>query len=364
MSILNLIRPELLNAENYIPGGEHIENRLHANELPWAPVSFDGIELNFYPSNYMLMQLQEQLAARYGIDNEQITLTRGSDDGIDLVIRLFLQAGRDALMQFPPTFPMYAFYARLQQAELIQCPLNVNDNFSLSLDSIEQNWNPACKVIMFCTPNNPTGTLIDLELISATCARYRNKSLVVVDEAYFEFTQAKSAITLIPQYDNLVVLRTMSKAYGLAGLRLGSIIAQKQLIKAFNKIIAPFILSSPNIEMARRALMNKEWFAASAERIQMARMALMEQLKTMPIIEKVYPSEANFLLIKTPYANEISIWLAKKHIAVRDFPPSSLLHQHLRITVGHEEQNQLLINALLSFNEHVSGMYYAKDIIY
>lgn len=364
MSILNLIRPELLNTPGYVPGGEDAKHRLNANELPWAPIETDPIKLNFYPDSRSQKTLQKQLAARYQVESDQLVITRGSDDGIDLVTRLFLKAGEDALMQFPPAFPMYAFYVRLQQGELIQCPLDSDNNFSLSLEQIKNSWQSNCKVIMICSPNNPTGNLIGLDLIAAVCNQYKDKSVVVVDEAYIEFAQAQSATTLIDQYENLVVLRTLSKASGLAGLRLGSIIAQAHVIAAFKKIIAPFTISSITIELASNALEMSDWFATAIDTIQTSRDWLIEELKNKSIIEKVYPSEANFILVKTCYAQQLISWFADKNVALRDFPPHSLLHDHLRITVGDEQQNKLLIATLSSFINNVSGLKNAKNLIY
>lgn len=364
MSILNLIRAELLNTPNYISGGENAQHRLHANELPWSPIDSDPINLNFYPGTRLQRQLEEQLAARYQVDTDQLVVTRGSDDGIDLVTRLFLKAGQDALMQFPPTFPMYEFYVRLQQAQLIQCPLDHLNNFSLSLDNIKNSWQPNCKIIMFCSPNNPTANLMELDLIAAVCEHYTNQSIVVVDEAYIEFSKAQSATTLISQFENLVVLRTLSKASGLAGLRLGSIIAQTHVIHAFRKIIAPYSISSAVIELANRALVMNKWFPAAIETIKASRDWLVSELQKNQIIEKVYPTEANFILVKTFYAKELTRWFASNSITIRHFPPHSLLHDHVRITVGDEQQNQLLIAALSSFSYNVSGKNNAKNLIY
>lgn len=349
MSILNLIRPELLNSPSYIPGGNNAKYRLHANELPWAPIETKPVDVNFYPDASTQDKLQRQLAARYQVEQDQLVITRGSDEGIDLVTRLFLTAGQDALMQFPPTFPMYAFYVRLQQGELIQCPLDLSNNFNLSLGNIKNSWKPNCKIIMFCSPNNPTAQLIDLQLIATVCELYQNKSLVVVDEAYIEFAGSQSATTLINQFENLVVLRTLSKASGLAGLRLGSIIAQAQVIQAFKKIIAPFTLSSVVIELAYHALLQNEWFSSVIETIQTSRDKLVNELQKNRFITEVYPTKANFILIKTSYSKELTEWFANEGIAVRDFPINSPLHDHLRITVGNEKQNQLIITILSSF---------------
>ncbi len=364
MSILNLIRPELLDSPNYVPGGNNAEYRLHANELPWTPIETKPVNLNFYPDANVLNTLQKQLAERYQIEHDQLVLTRGSDEGIDLVTRLFLKAGQDALMQFSPTFPMYAFYVRLQQGELIQCPLVPQDNFSFSMDKIKSSWQQNCKIIMFCSPNNPTANLIDLELIAAVCEHYKNKSVIVVDEAYIEFAKSKSATTLISQFENLVVLRTLSKACGLAGLRLGSIIAQAHVIQAFRKIIPPYTISSAVIELAANALAIDDWFLFAIETIKTSRDWLFNELQKNELIEKVYSTEANFLLVKTPYAKELTSWFSHHGIAIRDFPANSLLHDHLRITVGEEQQNQLLIDTLSSFIKNIQDLKNAKNLIY
>ncbi|KTD59901.1 histidinol-phosphate transaminase [Legionella shakespearei] len=364
MSILNLIRPELLNSQNYVPGGESSQYRLHANELPWSPVDFDSLPLNFYPDTRLEAQLQKQLAACYGIETDQLVLTRGSDDGIDLVTRLFLNGLQDALMQFPPTFPMYAFYVRLQQAQLLQCPLDAEQNFNLTLDTIRNSWQSNCKIIMFCSPNNPTANVMDLKLIAAACEEYTDKSVIVVDEAYIEFSSSESATSLLSQYDNLVVLRTMSKARGLAGLRLGCIIAQAEVINAFKKIIAPYTIPSTTMQLAGKALSDHNWFSSVIEKIQNSRTQLINALQAMAVFKKVYSSETNFILVQTNHARELTSWFATHDIAVRDFPPTSVLHDHLRITVGDETQNQLLIDVLSSFINNVSGLNDAKNLIY
>jgi histidinol-phosphate aminotransferase len=355
MSILNLVRAELLESPSYVSGNEQASLRLHANELPWSAVSADSIDLNFYPETQLKQQLQEQLAARYGISSDQLTLTRGSDDGIDLILRLFLKAGQDALMQFPPTFPMYAFYARLQQAQLIQCPLEREDEFNLTLERIKNCWQESCKIIMLCSPNNPTANLVDLELIASLCEYYKNRSVIVVDEAYMEFADAQSATTLLDHYDNLIILRTLSKAYGLAGLRLGAIIAQPQVIQAINKIMAPYPLPSVVIHLALQALANADWFSIAIEKIKNARTKLFSLLAQNSLIDKVYPSDANFILVKTSYASEINSWFSKQDISIRGFPPNSPLHAHLRITVGDEQQNLLVMTALSSFQNSLCG---------
>ncbi|MBN9227932.1 MULTISPECIES: histidinol-phosphate transaminase [Legionella] len=354
MSALNLIRSELLKNESYVLGSSSIKHRLHANELPWSALCTD-IDLNFYPEKSLTDQLQEQLANRYQVEANQMVLTRGSDDGIDLITRLFLSAGQDACMQFPPTFSMYSFYASLQDAQLIECPLDPNRQFQISVEDIRSKWQKNCKLIFLCNPNNPTANLIDLNFIAQLCHEYKNRSIIVVDEAYIEFTQAQSTSRFISEFDNLIVLRTLSKAYGLANLRLGIILAQKQIIQAFNKIMPPFPLSSVVIDLALRALKQSEWFLHAMKRIKESREKLMVELQLSSVIEKVYPTETNFILVKTKYATRLLSLLTKQGMLLKSFPPNSLLHDHIRITVGDDSQNQLLLDALSSFQNNDLG---------
>src|SRR5262249_51617430 len=152
----------LITMKAYVPNGDELNCRLHANESPRSPISIADLSLNQYPDARQQQRLQEQLAKHYQIKSEQMVLTRGSDDGIDLVMRLFLRAGIDSILQCPPTFPMYAFYARLQQAEVINCPLDAVNDFNLDLQKLLALWQPNCKIIMLCQPNNPTASLLDL----------------------------------------------------------------------------------------------------------------------------------------------------------------------------------------------------------
>lgn len=348
MSVLNLIRPDLMTMKSYKPTGDDLEYRLHANELPWTPLAMEQVALNHYPEARRQLELQEQIADYYQVDSEQMVLTRGSDDGIDLLMRLFLRAGLDSFMQFPPTFPMYAFYARLQQAEVLNCPLDVEKGFSFSIEKLNSVWQPNCKLIMLCQPNNPTGTLIDLDLIATICKQFASKAVVVVDEAYIDFAKAPSAATLLSTFDNIIVLRTLSKAYGLAGLRLGAVIAQPQLIMALQNAMPPYTLSSAVIDLAQRALADKEWFAAKIEHLLHEREKLYVQLQQYEWIETVYPTKTNFILVASSKAKQLAAWLAELGIAVRHFAISPLENM-LRITVGNEAQNQRLLAALDSF---------------
>lgn len=350
MSVLELIRPDLQSMQSYKPGGDTLDCRLHANELPWCPVSFAQVPLNHYPDIRQQQQLQQLLANYYQININQLVLTRGSDDGIDMLMRLFLRAGQDSFMQCPPTFPMYEFYGRLQQADALNCPLEANNDFSFSIEKLISLWQPNCRLIMLCRPNNPTGNLLELTSIETLCNYFKNKAVVVVDEAYIEFAQTTSATSLIPSFDNLIVLRTLSKAYGLAGLRLGSIIAQPQLIKAIENTMPPYTLSSAFLDLAQRALIDKSWFTNKIKDILNERQRLITQLQQLTLIDKIYPSRANFILIASSYAAQLAAWMAELDIAVRHFAAGPLQNM-LRVTVGEQAQNQRLLNALRRFQQ-------------
>ncbi|ETO93647.1 histidinol-phosphate transaminase [Legionella oakridgensis] len=351
MSVLKLMRPDLAFIQTYSMNHESFKHKLDANELPWSPIISTDMALNHYPTRAAQQELQKQLAHCYQVDPEELLLTRGSDEGIDLLMRLFLRAGLDSILQCPPTFSMYAFYAGLQQAGIIDCPLQENDTgFQLSCEAIQESWRPDCKLIMLCRPNNPTGNLIELATIANLCRQFNNKAMIVVDEAYVEFSDAPSAATLISSIDNLIVLRTLSKAYGLAGLRLGAILAQPQVIQALQTITAPFTLSTAVIHLSLQGLKNKSWLTQTKQRMLSLRTELIAGLQSSPWIDKIYPTAANFVLIKTSHAKTLAQWFKQQSIAIRFFGEHSLLPHHLRITVGNQHQNAQLLSALNLFS--------------
>lgn len=357
MSVLDLIRPDLKNMIAYQPEGEGSQYRLHTNELPWSPLAGFDIAINQYPDSMPRNLLTTQLASHYQVASQQLIITRGSDEGIDLLMRLFLRPNQDAILQFSPTFSMYEFYAKMQQAQVINCPLDQLNNFNFpSLQKLTKYWQPQCKLIIVCRPNNPTANLPDLAFISALCRQYYSQSLVVVDEAYIEFTQAESAACLLKEYDNLIILRTLSKAYGMAGMRLGCVIGNELVIKALSTIIVPFSLSTVILSLAQSALANPAWFNDKVNNIINQRQALMAELNQLTAIDYIYPSCTNFILVRLNQAKQCHAWLAQQGIAVRHFA-HPLLANHLRITVGSAEQNRYLLNKLVEFQD-------AKNLIY
>ncbi|MBA2710424.1 MAG: histidinol-phosphate transaminase [Tatlockia sp.] len=348
MSVLDLIRPDLVEMKTYTPIGDDLDCRLHANELPWTPLSLNNLALNYYPDRAEQNKLQAQIADYYQVKMEELLITRGSDDAIDFLMRFFLSARQDSFLQCPPTFPMYEFYARLQQVEVINCPLEEKNEFKISKEKLIALWRPNCKLIILCSPNNPTGTLIDLDTIARLCEQFKNKAALVIDEAYIDFSESPSASTLLSLFDNLIVLRTLSKAHGLAGLRLGAILAQPQLIKAMNNAIPPYTLPSAVINLAQLALKDKEWFSVKIKLILKERKLLIVELSKLSFIEKIYPSHGNFILIASVHAQNLAAWCREKGIAVRYFSVDPL-QKMLRITVGNSDQSQRLLTAFTSF---------------
>lgn len=348
MSILTLIRPDLLSMKAYQPKGDDLACRLHANESPTAPFKTKNLALNYYPDQRQIKGLEEKLASYYQVQKDSLLVTRGSDDGIDLLMRFFLRAGVDSILQCTPTFSMYAFYATLQQADIVNCPLDSANDFSFSMEQLISTWQPSCKLIMLCRPNNPTGTLIKLTIIAALCEYFANKAVIVVDEAYIEFAQTKSATSLIERFDNLIILRTLSKAFGLAALRLGAIVAQPQVIQALQNTIPPYSLSTVVVDLALRAL-NRKWLETNVATILKQRQLMIDKLSHSPWISNIYPSHTNFILVTSPKAQALAIWLAQQNIAVRSFANSQELATMIRISIGTSAQNSALLTALASF---------------
>ncbi|MFZ4116416.1 MAG: histidinol-phosphate transaminase [Chthoniobacterales bacterium] len=349
---VDLIRPDLVGMSTYVSSSTPGKIRLHINEVPWVRTEQLPVELNRYPDVEPQSNLEQELAKNYHVAPEELLLTRSADEGIDFVMRLFLRPGIDSIMQFPPAFLMYAFFARLHQASVISCSLEESD-FRLNTELLRQLWQPHCKLIMLCSPNNPTGNLVDLETVATLCQEFAKRSIIVVDEAYVEFSKTVSATTLISSFDNLLVLRTLSKAHGLAGLRLGCVIGSAPLIKALRSIVPPFTFSSFVLETASRLLKNKSWVKRTVEDIVTFREALAAYLKNLSWVEKVYPSEANFILIKTKYAQAVHAWLEHHGILIRHFAGNPSMQDKLRITVGDATQNQALRTTLDSFSPHL-----------
>ena len=347
--VLSLARPSIrdLRAYEHATWDPRLE-RLHANESPWPPaIDAEGarLALHRYPEPQP-RALVEALANTYDVPQECVLVGRGSDEGIDLLTRAFCEAGRDAVVVCPPTFGMYAVAAATQGARVIEIPLT--DRFQLDAPALRTAIDRGVKIVWLCTPNNPTGNQLDTQTIDSLIEYARGRCLIVIDEAYAEFAEGPSYARRLAETPNLVVLRTLSKAYGLAGARIGAVLASPSVIALLRKIIPPYAITSASLDEAVRALSPsaRAVVAARVSEIRQQRDRLAEGLRSAPSIVRVYPSDANFLLIEPRDAAATLARILATGIVVRNFSHKATLGPALRITVGTPEQNRRLIDAV------------------
>lgn len=348
-TLLALARPELRDLVAYQPAGyEPACIRLNANEAPWrAPNDASTRGLNIYPPPRPV-ELGERLADYYGVPPTDLLVTRGSSEGIDLLIRAFCVGGQDAIVICPPTFGMYQVYAAIQGASVRRVPLLREQGFALDEPALQAALDAPTKLVFLCSPNNPTGNEVDHGAVARVCEAMRGRGLVILDEAYFDFIEGASLLSLRQQYPHVVILRTLSKAHGLAGARCGAVIADPEVIDLLARILPPYGLPTPTIEAALASL-EGDTMALMRERIEMlrdqrARMAA--ALAALPGIRRVYPSVANFLLIEADNPGSLVAAARSGGILIRDYSRDPDLPGALRISIGTAEQNDLLLTAL------------------
>jgi len=352
LTIENLARPEIRDLRPYETAMQ-VRGlvRLNANEAPWpSDGSDDG--LNRYPEIRPL-RLQARLAACYGVPADMVLATRGSSEAIDLLLRAFCRPGIDSIATSPPTFSMYRVYADIQGARTIAVPLRAEDEFSLDIAAMIAASQPHTKLIFVCSPNNPTGALVPLDRIRELADARPNESLIVVDEAYGEYSEAPSAASLLKDCENLVVLRTLSKAHSLAGARCGAVLASAKVIGLLNRVLAPYALSTPVIECALRCLQAKtlQRTARAVRRLLEERDRVTEALRQRPEVVKVWPSHGNFLLVQFGDLESVKERLLTSRILVRELGHEAVLQNCVRISIGKPEENDLLLAALGSMAE-------------
>jgi histidinol-phosphate aminotransferase len=322
--------------------------RLHANELPWrAPNDTSVAGLNRYPEPHP-HELTAALAAFYGVDASMLLTGRGSDEAIDLLIRSYCRAGQDAVMICPPTFGMYGVAARIQGAAVLEVPLRREAGYALDTKALLERCEPSVKLLFVCSPNNPTGNRLDSAAILALAQALEGRALVVVDEAYVEFCDAPSLIPHIGQIPGLVVLRTLSKAYGLAGARCGALIAQAEVVALLRKVIQPYALTQLTIEAVFSALQPAllQQAAAHVATLKSERSRVMGALPPLKGVRQVWPSQTNFLLVEF---DEPEVAWQRAHRAgllLRDMRSAAGLSQALRISLGSPQQNDQLLASL------------------
>lgn len=299
---------------------------------------------NRYPDP-LQWELKKKMAAIKKVEAENMLLGNGSDECIDLLIRAFCNPQRDNIIICPPTYGMYEVYANINDVPVKEVPLT--PTYQLHLEALEEAVDAGTKIIFFCSPNNPTGNSMDREDIEMVLNNF--DGIVVVDEAYINYSRQRSFVTELNDYPNLVVMQTFSKAWGLAALRLGMIYASQEIVAVLNKIKPPYNINQATQELALKALDNLEDVNAMITETVKLREDLAQALNNTACVEKVYPSDANFLLVKVSDANGIYAYLRDQGIIVRNRNNVLLCEGCLRITVGTEKENKDLLQALHSF---------------
>jgi histidinol-phosphate aminotransferase len=349
IKILERARPDILALQPYQHAAwEPSLERMHANEMPWrADGDISGAGLNRYPEPQPA-ELVEHLAELYGVQPDNVLVGRGSDEGIDLLVRTFCRAGQDSVVICPPTFGMYKVSARVQGANVVEVPLRKEQGFALDTAAVLAACTDQVKLVFVCTPNNPTGNSVERNAIETLCKELADRAVVVVDEAYIEFAGSPSLSNALHRYSNLVILRTLSKAYALAGARCGAVLAHSEIVDVLARVITPYALPTQTIESVLK-FTDKARALQAAERIKnisAERLRLTEQLARLPLIRKVWPSDSNFLLVDCVDADRVLRSAASVGLIIRD-PRSQLgLASCLRISVGSPEQNDRLIRGI------------------
>jgi len=347
--VLSLARPEIVGLKPYAHAAWLPSlTRLHANEAPWRPAGDVGAAcLNRYPEPQPAA-LIERLAAVYGVGAENVLAARGSDEAIDVLSRIYLRAGRDAILQCTPTFGMYQVAAHIQGADVVEVPLRREQGWRLDPQRLLAAWHPRIKLVYLCSPNNPTGNLLEAEAVEAVCGALDGKAIVVVDEAYIEWSGSAGMSALLGRYSTLAILRTLSKAHALAGARIGALLAAPELIALAKRVVPPYCLAQPTIEAALAALA-PEALAATRERLRALlaeRETLRRGLAASPLVGAVWPSDCNFLLIESTDADELMRRSIAGGLIIRDMRANPALPQALRVTVGTRAQNAALLRSL------------------
>ncbi len=347
--VLHLARPEILSLAPYAHAAwDPALVRLHANENPWrseADRSRDG--LNRYPEPQS-SALIKRLAELYGVEPDSVLVGRGSDEGIDLLVRTFCAAGRDRIVLCPPTFAMYRFAADVQGAGVTEVPLDASRDFGLDSTALTAACSDTMKLVFLCSPNNPTGNRFPEDVVREVLDTLTGRALVVLDEAYVEFAEGPSLVSWLATYPHLVILRTLSKAYGLAGARCGAVLAAPDVIAVLRRVIPPYALPVQSIESVLDALHPDRLQAARVrvDALKSERSRMFARLAVLPLVERVWPSEANFLLVSSPDAGRLLDAGVRGGLLVRDVRRQFGLERCLRITIGSPEQNDRLLESL------------------
>ncbi|WP_257666105.1 histidinol-phosphate transaminase [Parapedobacter tibetensis] len=315
---------------------------LDANENAYgSPLDQD---YNRYPDP-LQHQLKLKLSSIKGVPARNIFLGNGSDEAIDILFRAFCRPGIDHVILVPPTYGMYEVSANINDVAIKK--VNLTTDFQLDLAGIAEAIDTHTRIIFLCSPNNPTGNSLHREDVETILANFNG--LVVIDEAYINYSRQKTFIQELTEYSNLVVLQTLSKAWGLAGLRLGMAFASEEIIEVFNKIKPPYNINQATQELALKALDKVAIVNAWIKEAVDERDKLAKKVLTLSFVQHVYPSDANFILVKTTEPRQLYEYLVDQSIIVRDRSKVALCEGCLRITVGTPTENEVLVEALAKY---------------
>ncbi len=337
--ISHLVRSNILDLVPYSSARDEYSGSasvfLDANENP------HNSPLNRYPDPQQT-ELKNTIAELKGQQVKNLFLGNGSDEGIDLLFRVLCDPGLDNIITVDPTYGMYGVCARINDVERKSVLLRAD--FLLDADSVINAVDDRTKIIFICSPNNPTSNSLDSEPILRIAEEV--DCMVVVDEAYIDFSSRESLLSLLSDHANLVVLQTLSKAWGLAGIRLGMVFAQEELIGYLSRVKYPYNINSLTLEAASESLKNQGLHENWVNQILDEREKMIVQLNSLVFIQKIYPSDANFLLVKMDNPPEVHNFLMERGIIVRDRSSVPLCEGCLRITVGTQAENLKLFEAL------------------
>jgi histidinol-phosphate aminotransferase len=335
------VRTNVLNLKAYSSARDEFSDPraemtfLDANENP-----FDN-GINRYPDPQQKV-LKAALASLKGVDPQQILLGNGSDEVLDLIFRVFCEPNQDEVITLPPTYGMYSVLANTNAVANIEVPLT--ENFQPNVSAILKKVTPKTKALFLCSPNNPSGNSFDADVLQALISQF--PGIVVVDEAYIDFSSQQSLLTNLNDFPNLIVTQTFSKAYGMAGIRLGACYASIDIIALLNRIKPPYNINVLTQQRALEGLANQRHIQAQVETLLQERNRIQKALESVSIVEKIFPSDANFILAKVDDAALRYQQLIEKEIVTRNRSNQLLCNQCLRFTVGTPEENDRLIEAL------------------
>ena len=344
--INKLLRENIKNLTPYSSARDEFQGEasvyLDANENAFG----SPLEQNYnrYPDP-LQFEVKKRLSEIKGVPPRNIFLGNGSDEAIDILFRAFCNPGVDNVILVPPTYGMYEVSANINDIKIKKVPLT--EDFQLNLEGIAEAIDAHTKLIFICSPNNPTGNSMDRDDVETLLANF--KGLVIVDEAYINFSRQKTFIQELTEYANLVILQTLSKAWGLAGLRVGMAFASEEIIEVMNKVKPPYNINEASQQLALKALQNIDQVNNWIRETLAQRDKLVLELKNYDFVVDIYPSDANFILVKTTDPKGIYNYLVQKGIIVRDRSKVDLCEGCLRITIGTPDENNILLQTLQNF---------------